>query len=181
MTDPTRPSWPRSSTGFEDLATALESQLTRDEQTGLFTRGAFVELLDAFAARASQRRIPLSMAVLEMAPRVPLAEPLDDAEEDPLAILAEQVADVLRKSDPIGRLGGDRIAVLLPGCRGDDMRSVGVRLQRALETGVIVCIGLAENAQRTRGQVGQELYDRAGRALSDARDSVDKLHTALAA
>ena len=49
------------------------------------------------------------------------------------------------------------------------------------DVSVIVSIGLAESEQRRHGDIGLELYERARRALAQAQDAVDKLHTALAA
>jgi GGDEF domain-containing protein len=142
-------------------------KLARDQDTGLLTQDAFRELLEAFSARAWQRNIPLTLAIVEVGE--------DDERTVQIRDLLEQV---LRKSDTVGRFDTRCLAVLLPCCGGDDMQSVGSRIQQAMRDGLMLCVGLADRPARSTGS--EEISLRALQALQEARESEARL-AALAA
>ncbi len=167
-------SWLKHRTGFEDISSKLAPELEQDESTGVLSRDSFEELMDAFTSRASQRQIPLSLALVEFG-----GDKNPDEEVGEAGTSQEQrLVKVLRRTDPVGRLDGPRFAVLLPGCRGYDMEGVGQRIQRALTgrceldsngSAPHVRIGLAESPPHQVHRDGYDLFARARAALEEAR------------
>jgi diguanylate cyclase (GGDEF)-like protein len=87
-----------------------------DPLTGAISRGAFEQTIAHEAAAASRRHEALSLAVIDVVGlrRINLAHG-HRAGDEVLAQIASRVRATVRGNDPIGRLGGDEIAVLLVG------------------------------------------------------------------
>ncbi|GGF36294.1 hypothetical protein GCM10011611_48420 [Aliidongia dinghuensis] len=89
--------------------------VAQDPLTGLMTHRVFDRRIEAEVARASRMERPLSLAILDIDRFRALNErhgyPVGDGILRSLALLLRRR---LRRSDLIGRFGGDRIAVLLP-------------------------------------------------------------------
>ena len=87
-----------------------------DPLTGAISRGAFEQTIAHEAAAATRRREALSLAVIDVVGlrRINLAHG-HRAGDEVLAQVASRVRATVRGNDPIGRLGGDEIAVLLVG------------------------------------------------------------------
>ena len=94
---------------------ALSTLIVQDPLTGLMTHRAFERRIAAETARADRIERPLALAVLDIDRFRALNErhgyPVGDGVLRSLALLLRRR---LRRSDVIGRFGGDRIAVLLP-------------------------------------------------------------------
>jgi diguanylate cyclase (GGDEF)-like protein len=93
----------------------LKSRLLRDPLTGLYTHNHTLFLLEQEQKRAQRSGLPLSFAVLDI-DHFKVANdthgyPLGDRVIKSLALFLKRR---LRKSDHIGRLGGEEIAVILP-------------------------------------------------------------------
>jgi len=96
-------------------ARSLKSRLLRDRLTGLFNHTHTLHLLEQEQQRAQRSGLPLSFAVLDI-DHFKVANdthgyPLGDRVIKSLALFLKRR---LRKSDHIGRLGGEEIAVILP-------------------------------------------------------------------
>ncbi len=178
-------SWLKHRTGFEDISSKLAPDLEQDDSTGVLSRDSFEELMDAFTSRASQRQIPLSLALVEFGGD----KPDEEAAEAGTPSQELRLVEVLRRTDPVGRLDGPRFAVLLPGCRGYDLEAVGQRIQRALTgrceldgsgSAPHVRIGLAESPPHQPHRDGYNLFARARAALEQARCAERSLGTLLA-
>ena len=97
--------------------------------------------------------------------------------------VASIIKSALRESDIPSRYGGEEFAVLLPYTHIEEAKIVGERLRKAVESSpipindedsevksinVTISMGLAEfNAQET----GEELFERADKALYEAKES----------
>ena len=96
-----------------------------DPLTGALSRGAFEQTIAHEAAAAARRSDALSLAVIDIVGlrRINLQHG-HRAGDEVLAQLASRVRATVRGHDPIGRLGGDEIAVLLVGAGAQESTAV---------------------------------------------------------
>ncbi|HEX3766678.1 MAG TPA: diguanylate cyclase [Kofleriaceae bacterium] len=96
-----------------------------DPLTGAISRGAFEQTIAHEVAAATRRREALSLAVIDVVGlrRINLAHGHRVGDEV-LAQVASRVRATVRGNDPIGRLGGDEIAVLLVGASAEQAAAV---------------------------------------------------------
>jgi diguanylate cyclase (GGDEF)-like protein len=100
-----------------------------DPLTGAISRGAFEQTIAHEAAGAARRRESLSLAVIDIVGlrRINVAHGHRVGDEV-LAQIASRVRATVRGNDPIGRLGGDEIAVLLVGADAEQATAVVQKL-----------------------------------------------------
>ncbi|HMG23007.1 MAG TPA: diguanylate cyclase [Kofleriaceae bacterium] len=96
-----------------------------DPLTGALSRGAFEQTIAHEAAAATRRRETLALAVIDVVGlrRINLAHGHRVGDEV-LAQVASRVRATVRGNDPIGRLGGDEIAVLLVSATAEQAAAV---------------------------------------------------------
>ena len=113
-----------------------ESALT-DSLTGILNRRGLEECLERELAAAHERRLPVSVLVLDCDD---FKEVNDRAGHDFGDALLEEVAATLERTLPEGalaaRLGGDEFVVVLPGADADAASEHGARLRRELAAGL---------------------------------------------
>ena len=153
-------------------------QLNRDGLTGLLNLSAMQQAIDGQCAQASRTGEPLCFAQLDIDRLGPLNQTAGHGAGDAVVRqLARLLSRRLRKSDTIGRLGGDRFGVLLPGCRGDD----ALRLIEAVRTdlarqplqhgGHVLNVKLSGGVAQHDGGAPGALRDAAERALQWAKEA----------
>ena len=87
----------------------------RDHLTGLFNLKAFEESLERESARAVRHKKPLAVGFIDLDNFKKVNDEMGHAEGDRvLTRVAQTLTENLRKSDVIGRVGGDEFVVLLP-------------------------------------------------------------------
>lgn len=153
-------------------------QLNRDGLTGLLNLSAMQQAVENLCAQASRTGEPLSFAQLDIDRLGPLNQSAGHGAGDAVVRqLARLLGRRLRKSDTIGRLGGDRFGVLLPGCRGDDalrlidaVRSDLAR-QPLLHGGHSLSVRLSAGVAQHDGGAPGALRDAAERALQWAKEA----------
>jgi diguanylate cyclase (GGDEF)-like protein len=112
----------------DQLIARLEQQATVDSLTGLFTRRA----LDR-AAQVSQSADELGLLVLDLDNFKKVNDVHGHLAGDAvLQQLGALLTDVSRRSDAIARMGGDEIAMLLPGCSLDAAYAIADEVLRAI-------------------------------------------------
>lgn len=167
--------------GLRDLA-------TRDELTGLPSRREVVELLDAELNRCRRAELTLTIGLVDLDEFREINEQFGHMVGDRvLKILAERLGAGLRKSDMVGRYGGDEFLLILPDTDGSGAARLAQRLRRDLELPVSLS---AEEKAQVRISVGfvtvlgptpnvlphHEVIARADRALEVARRSGAGVH-----
>lgn len=125
-----------------ELNKALEEKASRDMLTELWNRRAVLELLDQNLARAIRDHLPLSILMLD----IDHFKSINDTYGHPvgdqvLKTVAESLSHSLRKSDTIGRLGGEEFLCILPACAQQEAFTVAERCRRSIENLAIVLEG----------------------------------------
>ena len=123
-----------------DAALALgrerQSAVT-DSLTGILNRRGLEERLDHELAAARERRVPVSVIVIDCDD---FKEINDRAGHEFGDALLREIADVLARSLPEGagaaRLGGDEFVVMLPGAGADVAEALGARIRTVLAEGL---------------------------------------------
>lgn len=115
---------------LQDRQTELEHLTRRDGLTGLFNRYTFVQLTEQELARARRQGGATTLLLLDLDhfKRVndTYGHPAGDAV---LRHVAALMADTVRSTDLVGRLGGEEFIVLLPGTPGDAARFLAEKLR----------------------------------------------------
>jgi diguanylate cyclase (GGDEF)-like protein len=118
----------------------VEHLATRDGLTGLPNRRLFEETLSREIARSYRRRVPLSLAVIDVDH---FKEINDTASHQAGDEVLRQVGAALvantKGSDLAARYGGDEFVVLLPDCSADEALGVAERLRAAVARDVRPC------------------------------------------
>ena len=125
------------------LAHTLELART-DPLTGLLNRRAWRDLLDAELARASRRRAPVCVAMLDLDHFKRFNDDHGHVAGDAfLQQLAEHWRRAVRPSDTIARYGGEEFSLLLPDCDVDAAVEVIERLRACVPQGECCSAGVA--------------------------------------
>jgi diguanylate cyclase (GGDEF)-like protein len=168
----------RANTAQERLVTALKEQLTVDSLTGLATRRAF----DGALERALRRSVPGGTALVLI--DVDSFKSINDNHghpvgDDVLVHLAAVLRGRVRTEDAVlCRLGGDELAVLMPGCprqvavhRAESLLEAVRSSPMALADGTLlalsISVGVAHVPQHSNDRRG--LYTAADSALYEAK------------
>jgi diguanylate cyclase (GGDEF)-like protein len=168
----------RANSTQERLVAALQAQLTVDSLTGLATRRAFDGALEA----ALSRSVPGGTALVLI--DVDFFKSINDNHghpvgDDVLVHLAAVLRGGVRAEDAVlSRLGGDELAVLMPGCarevaehRASDLleavRSRPMPLTDGTLLALSISVGVAHLPQHSSDRRG--LYTAADNALYDAK------------
>ena len=157
-------------------ARSLLALMIRDSLTGLFNHTHTLHLLEQEIVKARQKEQSLCFAMLDIdyfkKVNDSFGHPIGDRVLRSLSLFLKQR---LRKSDHIGRYGGEEFAVIFPGTRESDARAVLNEIrERFSELGqpagdrefhVTFSCGIAS----WTGDSAQELCERADRALYRAK------------
>ena len=119
------------------LAQRMERLATIDDLTGALGRRAFVARAEALFDQARGDRSALSIAVLD----IDYFKSINDrfghaAGDEALAHVAATIAREIRKTDVLGRIGGEEFALLLPDTAKDEARRLTDRLREVVAAAV---------------------------------------------
>ncbi len=154
----------------ERLAVARRLAVT-DPLTGLGNRRAFTDRLDAEVARAGRGEDPrLALALLDLDGFKAVNDRDGHAAGDAaLVTLAEALADEVRSGELLARIGGDELALLLPGSGSVQAAAAAERLRAAvLAAGAGVTLSAGVGAWKP-GMSAEDLTRAVDRALYAAK------------
>lgn len=121
-----------SLTGAEHRA-RLTAQATSDPLTGLLNHRAFHERLREEVERARRHGRDLAVAVFDLDHFKQVNDTLGHgAGDEVLQRAAERLRHAARRGEPVGRVGGDELAVIMPEVGGLDAFTAADRLRRAI-------------------------------------------------
>ena len=149
-------------TDLTEKAAMLETLAKTDPLTGLYNRRHFLETLDAEWSRFQRYYRSVSVLMLDIDHFKSVNDRYGHAVGDAaIRAVAAACLDGKRKSDIVGRLGGEEFAVLLPETSLSRARTVAERIRRhvmgaqivagQIQFGVTVSIGIAEAAVSMSG------------------------------
>ena len=156
----------------------LIGMATRDELTRLINRREFFTLAHHEEERAKREGHIVSVMMVD----ADYFKKINDtyghaAGDDVLRNLADNCRSIFRKTDVVGRYGGEEFSVILPGAQVDMAKVIAERLRKAVEESVVksdkgditytVSIGIASDIGREVKI--EEILDRADRALYTAK------------
>lgn len=116
------------------LELRLNQKATTDYLTGVNSRGHFMDLAELELNRAIRYESELSLFMMD----IDFFKQINDTYghkvgDDVLKILAKTCRETLRKTDIIGRIGGEEFAILLPETGKGDAIKVAKNLRRKIE------------------------------------------------
>jgi diguanylate cyclase (GGDEF)-like protein len=156
------------------LFAQVEELAARDRLTGLYNRRLFEEHLELAVARARRTGEDLSLLVIDLDG----LKRINDlgghiAGDEALQALAEALISTTRATDVVCRLGGDELAVILPGSAPEDALAIAERAQHRLtELGKVQCSfsgGVARSLESH--ETPYELYRAADMAAYRAKSA----------
>ena len=116
-----------------DAQARLVAQATTDQLTGLVNHRAFHERLREEAAVARRHGTPLALAVFDIDRFKQINDTLGHVGGDAvLAETARRMQSAARAGEIVARIGGDELALLMPGVDGDDAHAAAERIRRAV-------------------------------------------------
>ncbi len=99
----------------QELIEKLERLSKTDELTAVFNKRAIMERLDYELDRARRYHLPLSLIICDLDHFKQINDTLGhDAGDKVLRVMAQSLVGALRKTDIIGRFGGDEFLIILP-------------------------------------------------------------------
>ncbi len=115
------------------MSDQLYIQATYDQLTGLLQRSAALEQLNLLVQRAQGQQQPLSLLLLDLDHFKQINDQHGHTVGDQaLRLIAEQIQQTVRTSDPTARWGGEEMLVLLPGANSSAAIATAQRIRRAI-------------------------------------------------
>jgi len=142
-----------------------------DTLTGLPNRDLLNERLDDLIRVSGRREEPFSLLFVDLDHFKNVNDSLGHAAGDKLlTCIADRLTRELRDDDTVARIGGDEFVVLLPGCDGASVRSVGQKLVEALHAPVTLP---RFSNYRPSVSVGAAVFPQHGSKASDLMTQAD--------
>ena len=116
-----------------DLEEALRVQATHDALTGAWNHGAIIDMLEQELARAEREGISTGAVLVDLDHFKRVNDTYGHLTGDAvLREAAQRMTRELRRSDVLGRYGGEEFLVVLPGCEEPDALGLAERLRRCI-------------------------------------------------
>ncbi len=119
-----------------DLEEALRVQATHDALTGSWNHGAIIDMLQLELDRAQREGTSTGVVLVDLDHFKRVNDTYGHLTGDAvLQEAAERMTRVLRRSDVLGRYGGEEFLVVLPGCEAPDAQALAERLRQCIACG----------------------------------------------
>ena len=116
-----------------DLEEALRVQATHDALTGAWNHGAIIDMLQRELARAEREGTSTGAVLVDLDNFKRVNDTYGHLTGDAvLREAAQRMTRELRRSDVLGRYGGEEFLVVLPGCEAPDAQGLAERLRRCI-------------------------------------------------
>lgn len=166
---------------LKNKMTELDRLASTDPLTGLYNRRFFYQRMEEEISRASRSMSPISLVYLD----IDLFKAINDtyghqAGDTVLKQVARIMTRLLRKSDVLGRIGGEEFLILLPDTDGPGSQVIADRLCKRVENtpflykddSIDVTVSLGVYCSPDPVAIGvDELVSRADAALYEAKQS----------
>lgn len=163
------------------LELELQRLATTDALTGAANRRCFLEHAEAELARSRRYGLEMSLVMMDVDHFKRINDTLGHARGDAaLCRLVQLCAQIVRKQDLLGRLGGEEFALLLPQTSLEDATHLVERLRQHIEVSglelqagsppVALTASFGVTALRVEDLRVEELLGRADQALYRAKD-----------
>jgi diguanylate cyclase (GGDEF)-like protein/PAS domain S-box-containing protein len=163
------------------LELELQRLATTDALTGAANRRSFLEHAEAELARSRRYGLQMSLVMMDVDHFKRINDTLGHARGDAaLCRLVQLCAQIVRKQDLLGRLGGEEFALLLPQTSLEDAAHLVERLRQHIEVSglelqagsppVALTASFGVTALRVEDLRVEELLGRADQALYRAKD-----------
>jgi diguanylate cyclase (GGDEF)-like protein len=113
-----------------DLQEALRTQATHDALTGIWNRGAILEILQRELTRGARKGTPVGVIMADLDHFKRVNDTLGHLAGDVvLGEAASRIGAALRPYDSLGRYGGEEFLIVLPGCDPEGTVQVAERMR----------------------------------------------------
>jgi two-component system, cell cycle response regulator len=116
-----------------DLEEALRVQATHDALTGSWNHGAIIDMLQLELDRAEREGTSTGAILVDLDHFKVVNDTYGHLAGDAVLLEASQrMTRVLRRSDVLGRYGGEEFLAVLPGCERPDAQALAERLRQCI-------------------------------------------------
>ena len=158
---------------------ALRWEASRDGLTGLWNRKAVLEILERELVRAERHGAPVGVIMADADHFKLINDTRGHAVGDRvLAIIASEIAAVVRPYDSVGRYGGEEFIIVAPDCGPHATWELAERIRRRIANSKVVAGGMSIKisvslgiASGSRVSETEKLLHAADTALYDAKSS----------
>jgi diguanylate cyclase (GGDEF)-like protein len=120
----------------------LRFQATHDVLTGLWNRGAVMELLNHEFDRSTRANVPTAVLMLDLDHFKKINDTHGHLAGDAvLKEAARRLTRAVRSYDSVGRYGGEEFLVVLPGCDRNQTRNTAERIRAEIASGPVSAAG----------------------------------------
>lgn len=160
---------------IDSLEKEMRELATFDSLTGLLSRRAFLHDAKNFIALAKRERMSFSVIVLDLDKFKSINDNFGHlAGDEVLKHFAQTIKSLVRKSDLIGRLGGEEFALLLPNTSRTEACALSDRLHQSIRRSSVVYENVSISYSVSMGVVslGADEMDTIESALKQADQSL---------
>jgi diguanylate cyclase (GGDEF)-like protein len=157
----------------------LKELATRDSLTGILNRGSFFEIAQHLLALCQRKKSPASFVLMDLDQFKMINDTYGHFIGDKVLIhFTETIQKFLRKSDIIGRVGGEEFAIFLPDMGIDETFQLADKIRKEIADSTLeldgktatytVSLGLGSSEPKDHSI--DELFKRADLKLYEAKD-----------
>jgi diguanylate cyclase (GGDEF)-like protein len=152
---------------------ALRWEASRDGLTGLWNRNAVLDILERELLRSERHGVPVGVIMADVDHFKAVNDSKGHAVGDRvLAIIASEIASLVRPYDSVGRYGGEEFLIVAPGCGPQETWELAERICGSVASSSIIAVGSTLNVSLSLGIA-------AGGSAADIETLLHEADTAL--